>query len=208
MEYEGDDPSILWLKKLEISFKWEARILYIVAVACPLVMIHRLAGLAIAAVGVLFEIVMDTTFSVLVTLLFLRPISEALKNGNLPAVRQSQGYRRMQKTKWHTLIGSTLAVVSTTVVYINCILLFTIQGPFWEVPWLNVFVFGISMDSILNDIGMGIASGMLKDVTGTMFAFFPTAFSTKKLISVQPQPSFVANSQASEVYSPDEANVG
>jgi hypothetical protein len=94
----------------------------------------------------------------------------------------------MQKTKWYTLIGSTLAVASSTALYINGALFFTIQGPFWKVPWLNIFVFGINFDSILNDVGMVMASGMLKDVTGKMISSVPLAFSSKKL-SVQPQPS-------------------
>ena len=78
--------------------------------------------------------------------------------------------------------------MSSTALYINCIFFFTIQGPFWKVPWLNIFVFGINFDSILNDVGMVMASGMLKDVTGKMISSVPLAFSSKKL-SVQPQPS-------------------
>ena len=49
-------------------------------------------------------------------------------------------------------------------------------------------MFGINFDSILNDVGMVMASGMLKDVTGKMISSAPLAFSSKKL-SVQPQPS-------------------
>jgi hypothetical protein len=200
------DPSIPWLKKLESSFKWEARILYIVAVGLPLYTISPLAGLAIAAGGFLLAIVMDAVFSILVTFLFLRPISQVLKNGRGVA-QQSQGHHRMQKTKWHTLIGSTLAVVSTTALYINAILCFTVQGPFWKIPWLNIFVFGMNIDSILNDVGMVIVSGMLKDVS----ELISTALSSKRRSvflsnkpSVQPEPRYVPNSQASETYTPDE----
>jgi hypothetical protein len=177
------DPSIPWLKKLENSFKWEARILYIVIVGVPLTMIHPLAGLALAAVAFLFVIVMDAAFSILVTILFLRPISEVLKNGRGVA-QQSQGYRHMQKTKWHTLIGSTLAVVSSTALYINAILCFTIQGPFWKAPWLNIFVFGMNFDSILNDVGMLVVSGMLKDMLENQVENF-VAF--KRLLMWRPE---------------------
>jgi hypothetical protein len=192
------DPSISWLKKLEDSFKWEVRILYVGAVGCLMYMIHPLAGLALGAGGFLFVIVMDTAFSVLVTIIFLRPISEVLKIGR-DAASQSQGYRRMQKRKWHTLIGSTLAVVSSTVLYINAILCFTIQGPFWEVPWLNIFVFGMNVDSILNDVGMLIVSGMINNVsnisTGVLRRITITLYPPS---SVQPQPSNIFDSETPE----------
>ena len=87
---QSGDPSIPLLKKLENSFKWEARILYIVALSTILYLIHPLLGLVVGAVEVLLIIIMDATFSVLVTLIFLRPINEALKSGKGVA-QHSQG---------------------------------------------------------------------------------------------------------------------
>jgi hypothetical protein len=151
---------------LEQSFKWEGRTLYLIAVGCPLFAIHPIAGLAMAAVIVILVIVMDTAFSVLVTMLFVYPINEILeilKEGEGSAQRAAE-YKRLQKTMWHTLFGSTLAVVSSTVLYVNMVLCFTVPGPFFSIPWLHIFVFGVNLDSIFNDIGMWFVSGMFEEV--------------------------------------------
>jgi hypothetical protein len=70
----------------------------------------------------------------------------------------------MNKTKWLTLAGSTIAVASSTALYIN-MFLFCIEseGTFvWANPWTNVFVFGANVDSILNDIGVALVCGVMK----------------------------------------------
>jgi hypothetical protein len=36
---------------------------------------------------------------------------------------------------------------------------------YWVDPFLNIYVFGISMDSIFTDVGMSIGSGMLRNLS-------------------------------------------
>ena len=60
---------------------------------------------------------MDTFFSVFVTSLFLRPIAKALTEGPLVA-QQSKGFKKLQKTKYNTLFGSSLAVISSSMLYL------------------------------------------------------------------------------------------
>ena len=45
---DANDPSLQYLKILEGSFVWEARSLYLIAVALPVFLIHRPAGQVVA----------------------------------------------------------------------------------------------------------------------------------------------------------------
>ena len=72
----------------------------------------------------------------------------------------------MLKTKWMTLLGASLAVVSSTALYINAIFFNfgDVGTPLWANPYLSISVFGINLDSVLNDIGMLLVCGVLKEV--------------------------------------------
>ena len=84
----------------------------------------------------------------------------------------SEGYKSLQKTKWLTLAGCTLAVGSSTLMYLNVLLYFTIkEGSFASNPWLNPLVFAISLDSILNDVGMLLVSGVPKNMPSPSVVF-------------------------------------
>lgn len=66
-----------------------------------------------------------------------------------------------------TLLGASLAVVSSTALYINMGVFFVLGGigkPFWTNPYLSIFVFGINLGSVLNDIGMLLVCSVLKKV--------------------------------------------
>jgi hypothetical protein len=66
-----------------------------------------------------------------------------------------------------TLLGVSLAVVSSTALYINTGMFFVLGGmgkPFWTNPYLHVFIFGMNLDSVLNDLGMLLASGLLTTI--------------------------------------------
>ena len=110
---------------------------------------------------------------------------------------QSVGYRNMQKRKWMTLIGSTIAVASSTVAYVNAILCFTsgssADSVFWANPWLNVLVFGSNLDSILNDVGMFIASGFINSVPLKAFFSMPQLTNpfTNSAASVAVEPTAI-----------------
>jgi hypothetical protein len=107
----------------------------------------------------------DTVFSSAVTALFLRPTFKVL--GDVGDVR-SEGRISLEKTKWLTLLGASLAVISSTALYINFGLFFVLGDygkPFYANPYLNVMVFGVNLDSVLNDIGMLLACGVVKKIT-------------------------------------------
>jgi hypothetical protein len=110
----------------------------------------------------------DTTFSSVVTALFLRPIFKIL--GDAGNVR-SEGRISFEKTKWLTLAGSSLAVFSSTAIYINGGLYVVLGGygkPFWANPYLNVFVFGINLHSaVIKKITFGSATTHLRSFSAT-----------------------------------------
>jgi hypothetical protein len=177
------------------SFKWEARTLYIVVVILVAFQVSATAGLVVSAVSFILIVVMDTTFSAMITTIFLLPILEVLGEGK-GAAEHSAGYKKMQQTKWMTMFGASVSVISSTLLYVNFLL--AIFGGFGSQydrsPWLNPFVFGISMDSICNDVGMLFVCGVLKKA--------PSLSVTT--VAVLPEPNFIPNSQASSVYGPDE----
>ena len=123
------------------------------------------------------------------------------------AVQESAGYKSMQKTKWMTLTGSTLAVVSSSALYVNMILymfLGEMGNQLHTSPYLHYGVFGMNLDSVLNDVGMLLACGVLKTVSCTALAkVFSTAPPAQK-VGPAPVVGFTPNSQASSIYPADE----
>ena len=159
-----DDPSVRWLAMLEGSFiKWEARTLYTIAVAIVVGRVSPAAWAIFTAVSFILIVVMDTTFSAMITTIFLLPILEVLGEGK-GAAQHSAGYKKMQQTKWMTMFGASFSVLSSTLLHVGFLL--AIFGGFGSQcdrsPWLNPFVFGISMDSICDDVGVIFACGVLK----------------------------------------------
>jgi hypothetical protein len=76
-------------------------------------------------------------------------------------------HKSLLKTKWMTLAGSTLAVVSSSAFYANAALFFALGGYgelFFTNPYLHIWTFGISVNSVLNDLGMLLVCGVLKTV--------------------------------------------
>ena len=140
----------------------------------------------------------DTVFSCVVTALFLRPIFKIL--GEVGGVR-SPGQISLEKTKWLTLVGASLAVISSTAFYINCGL-FVVLGdygkPFYANPYLHVMVFGINLDSVLNDIGMLLACGVVKKITyeSVTKRFRCFSVTSKKSYKVDPAVPPVIDSEA------------
>ena len=135
----------------------------------------------------------DTTFSSVVTALFLRPTFKIL--GEVGDVR-SEGQISLEKTKWLTLLGASLSVISSTALYIN-FGLFVVLGdygkPFYANPYLHPLVFGINLDSILNDIGMLLACGVVKKITCKSVQ---GTFSTAAACQVEPAAPPVFDSEA------------
>ena len=68
---------------------------------------------------------------------------------------------------WMSLVGALLAVLSSTMVYGNVFyyaLNFEAGHPARANPYLNVFVFGVNMDSICNDVGVLLVCGVLTSI--------------------------------------------
>jgi hypothetical protein len=80
-------------------------------------------------------------------------------------VGQSQAYKYMQKAKWSTFLGSVLAAMSSTALYINAILYLAVGGQYRSSTWLNILVFGISLNSVLNDVAIALVSGGLRNLS-------------------------------------------
>ena len=153
--------------------------------------------------------VQDTAFSAIATALFLRPIYKVLREGG-GAVQHSAGYKSLLKTKWMTLLGASLTVVSSTALYINVGLFFILGGggkPFYANPHLNIFVFGMNLGSVVNDIGMFLVCGVLKKVDCSSLVNRISTLRPNRY-TVVPAPvrvaEFIPNSQASSTYTPNE----
>ena len=131
------------------------------------------------------------------TALFLRPIYKVLGEGG-GAAQLSAGYKSLQITKWVTLSGACLAVFSSSALYTN-LLLFIILGapgnPFYTSPYLHILVFGLNLDSVLNDVGMLLACGVLKTASCTSLT---KRFTTAAPSEVRPEVQPVFDSQAYE----------
>ena len=74
-----------------------------------------------------------------------------------------------------TLIGATMASLGSTALYVNIIVwaLSSRGDPSWSNPYLNPFVFGGNVTSIINDVSMVLVCGVLKSlsVARTYFTF-------------------------------------
>jgi hypothetical protein len=172
---ERNDPSIPWLNKLEASLKWEVRSFYLVVVVLLASYVSQIAGLVIGSLFVLFTVALDTAFSVLATMIFVRPISAVLKIASV--THRSAGYKNMQKTKWMSLTGTMLTVSSSTLLYINLLLFFTVKGKYWSDPWLNVMVSGFNIAAMVSDVGMLLVCGIFKNISASVNAMWSKATS-------------------------------
>jgi hypothetical protein len=112
----------------------------------------------------------------------------------------------MMQTKWLTLSGASLAVVSSTGLYVNILLCLSLGGDmasgsmWWSNPHLNFYVFGVNLDSVLNDLGMLLACGVLKTASCPALT---KHFSTAATYTVTPAAQPVFDSQA---YEKDDSN--
>jgi hypothetical protein len=155
------------LVKLEGSFKWELRTLYLGPLVVAAFLLFSKEAATIVGVLLVFPlIVMDGAFSIVVTMIFVRPLYRLLRMGSM-AADQSQGYYDIQKTMCMTLFGSSLAVFSSTALYINVVLHFYQQDTNVTNHWQLPLVFGPNADSILNDVGMLFVCGVLKNIKWT-----------------------------------------
>jgi hypothetical protein len=178
-ESEASSSSFWSLSKLEAGFNFEIRVLYLLPIGLVVNGFSRDSGLVFIGLAVVGTICSDTYFSVAVTGVFLRPITQTLRMGGGAGSTLSPAMRNLEKTKYTTLAGCSLAVFSSTLFYINIIVGIVFQGGFVTDPWLNPIVFGVNVDSICNDVGMFMMSGSLKQLTTTATKWAATTMALK-----------------------------
>ena len=150
------------LAGLEKSFNWEVRVLYLVPIGLVLAIISIDAAIIFMGVAMLGILVTDSLFTVIVMTAFLRPILLTLRSSSQRAGRQSEAFKLIARTKWTSLAGVSLAVTSSTMLYINLILFVVLPDTFFTGnQWLNPLSTMSNIDSILNDTGMLLISGLL-----------------------------------------------
>ena len=178
------------LAKLEASFKWELRTLWFGPLFVIVFFFSRQVGFIILALMMVALIATDGAFSIVVTMIFIRPISRVLREGGRNVARHSKGRRGLQKTMYMTLFGSSLAVFSSTALYITAIVN-AVQPGSLESPWSHALVFGINLDSILNDVGMLFVCGVLKNAkwahVANLLAKFPASLKKKTRYVIEPE---------------------
>lgn len=141
-------------------------------------------SLICGALGSIAVFITDLIFSTISISIFIYFISRALgsKEKEIKSLRTHlyKGRRRvrvthmqtvsqrfdqeiglLKKVKLATLIGCVLCVCSSSVLYINGFYAFLWAE--WCAPyaWCHPYVFGLNIDSILNDVGLVLASGIL-----------------------------------------------
>ena len=186
---DAKDPAVRWLKLADLAFVWEVRLLFLVPVIVLIKLVYEPAAYIIAIVYGASLLILDSVVSVLITIIFLRPIVTTMREARVSVVRESAGYRRMQRTKWMTLFGVVLTASSSTLLYVNVILQIASEEDslYWTSPWLNFTVFGSNADSIVNDIGMMFLSGMARTIVLDTRVSSTTFLTKKKSVKVEPE---------------------
>ena len=162
---EGHDSA--WLRNLHQSLRYEVWSLALVVLGIVVYLIETGAegsndvntvGSKILEYTVLTCFVTDCYFSVVVTGLFLKPVMSALNDSRVMAsFQKSGGYKKrvrvraLTQTLYMTLFGSSLAVLSSTYLYIN--LLLYLDGKASGLrsnPWENPLVIGNDYSALLS----------------------------------------------------------
>jgi hypothetical protein len=124
-------------------------------------------------------------------------------------VRRSDEYKSLMKTEWMTLSSASLAVLSSTALYVNALMFMALgeSGNQWYAsPYLNIGIFWINLDSVLNDIGILLACGVLKTAScATLTKYFSTT-ANYTVAPIAQVMGFVPNNQASSIYVPNEVD--
>jgi hypothetical protein len=176
---------------MDKTFTWEIRVLYLVPIGMALFFINEAATYTFIAVITVGVLITDGLFSVIVAKAFLRPILQALRskgpNASLTFRRRSGAAKRIERTKWATFAGVTLAVASSSVLYLNVILWAVMRGVFAPSPWLNPIVFMVNVDSVLNNFSLLLVSGLLRPVSSRKIN------NVRSFVTVKGPPEFSDN---------------
>jgi hypothetical protein len=154
------------LRRLQIALKCEfvsIKIFVVLAVLSNIIWAVGAAGDWLPEWTLVFCAVVlgtaDLAFSYYATRLFLVPILRVVQDKNAD-VRKGEHFKIIQATMRMALVGGALSLGTSTVLYLNWMLYFTLRGPFRSSVWLNLFTFGITVDSISNEWGLFLASGV------------------------------------------------
>jgi hypothetical protein len=123
-------------------------------------------GMAVGATIVVFIMIIDATFSGIVTFIFLKPILDLLQAAGGAVRTASKG--RLERTKRWNFAGLILNVVSSTVLYLHVIAFYVLSvlhqfSLLHSSVFGNPHVLGVPMVSMLNIVGMSLLCGMFKD---------------------------------------------
>jgi hypothetical protein len=127
----------------------------------PLVAFFMVIGLPVltliaSGLFALLVFLLDFIVSVMLTRAFLQPIVDALD------VVENQAAKDLRRTMHLVVVGSSIAVFSSSIFYVNAIFFFAFKESCSKSVWLNTLVFGINADSILNDVGLLLVCGIFK----------------------------------------------
>jgi hypothetical protein len=126
---------------------------------------------------------------------FFTRLVRCTRTGNV-----SNAHQGLKNKKKRQLAGVVLIVLSSTMLLIN-VAAFLVFPDKLKGTWLNVYVVGFNLDSVLSNIGiLFICGGVTKRVTDIAQA------PTTNTAAASEMP-FEANSQATSVYSPSEAEL-
>ena len=142
------DRYLVSVKHLKMGFKWEVRALVFVLVVIQFVLLTPVWWIG-AGVGTATLLIMDTIFSIIATIVFLRPITNVVNPQR--GRPRCEAQKQLLKTKYMTITGSSLAFFTSTALYVNALLF--VLGVGRRSYWLNPYVFDANVDSIFNDTG-------------------------------------------------------
>jgi hypothetical protein len=77
------------------------------------------------------------------------------------AARSDAALRMVESAKWATLAGTSIAVLSSSLLYLNGLLLMVFPVTFGQSALLNPLTCMVSADSVLNGFGVLLVSGLL-----------------------------------------------
>jgi hypothetical protein len=161
---DGRDNLVFTVARLRASLVWEVRTLYLVPVGIAIGMVSIVAGQVIVMIMAASVLLADSSFSLIATSIFLRPILSYLKMTGVDGRKEMDGAQKLLHRKYATSCGCFITVASSSLLYINLGLWAVIKNQFHSSPYLNPLVFGVNFSSALNDLGILLVSGAFKSV--------------------------------------------
>merc|ERR1712086_316497 len=140
---------------MDVVFSWEVRALVLVPMGVVCYLGNQFnVSVAIGVLGITITALTDLVFSVGVTLAFLVPLWSVITE----QMTQQRFNKKLHKVTIVTALGSTVVVFSGTLLYLNGFAFYLWHARMSQITWLNCYVVGGNLDSILNDLGMLLIS--------------------------------------------------